>query len=87
MQLDGDPLSKKFATDEHLVPRAKIKKFKRKNEISPYRLRLLACKKCNNGRKCEVAPQEMLDLAAGLADEWDQFVERKFEEFAERHRR
>lgn len=87
MQLDCDPLSKKYATDEHLVPKAKRKKFDKRSKISAYRLRLLACRKCNNGRKCEVAPQELLDLAARLADEWDDFTEFKINEYMEGYNR
>ncbi len=83
MILDCDPLSKKYASDEHLVPRAKRKKFDKRSKVSAYRLRLLACRKCNNGRKCEIAPQEMLDLAARLADEWDEFLQRRFEDLVE----
>lgn len=80
MQLDADPLSKKYASDEHLVPKALQKKFQRKHKQDPLKFRLLACRKCNTGRKCEIADQELLDLAARFADEWEQHKRDKREQ-------
>lgn len=60
---DGD------ATDEHLIPRSKRSKWRGDEPSDKYRM--LAHKKCNSGRKNEIAPKEMLDLALVWYGEWE----------------
>lgn len=67
MELEADRHSKHAATIEHLVPLAKRKK-RPDGRSAAYRL--LACRKCNTGRKCEIAPDDMLALAARYHVEW-----------------
>ena len=72
---------KEDATDEHLIPRSKHKKWK--GEHSPQKYRMLAHVKCNSGRKNAIAPKEMLDQALTWYFEWEIELRRRAEEVKE----
>jgi hypothetical protein len=65
--------SKRAVTEEHLVKRQASRRKKRRGQdwTDDARFILLACFKCNTGRRSE-APQEALELAARYFNEWEQ---------------
>lgn len=65
-------LSKHAATEEHLVPQKKLRRMKRRGHDIQDNARfiLLACFKCNTGRKNDDVPESLLELAARYFHEW-----------------
>ena len=69
-------VSKHAVTEEHLVTQQESRRKKRRGQSTTddARFILLACFKCNTGRRSE-APQEKLELAARLHAEWEAHAE------------
>ena len=72
---------KEDATDEHLIPRSKRNKWRGEHSSDKYRM--LAHKKCNSGRKNEIAPEEMLTVALRWYLEWEIHCQKKGEAIKE----